>query len=111
MIHIHVHDGARLLAPMITNPTIIAEEHMHASMDGVAKKKILSHLHDVGVHRAVHDHPGPPPELGVRRNVDEDRLLVLHEGVDDESSVLEHLGAMAMATATAMAEWQRLRQK
>lgn len=50
-----------------------------------------SHFHDVGVDRAVHYYPCASPQLRVRRDVNEDRLLILYQGVYDQSSILENL--------------------
>mmetsp|Transcript_3232 Transcript_3232/g.4717 ORF Transcript_3232/g.4717 Transcript_3232/m.4717 type:complete len:1056 (-) Transcript_3232:3720-6887(-) len=73
---------------------------LHAELDGrrpvglqhTAPRMIGSvHLHGGRVDLGIHHHPGPTTHLSVGWDVDKDRLLVLHKGVDDHGPELEHL--------------------
>mmetsp|Transcript_23599 Transcript_23599/g.57152 ORF Transcript_23599/g.57152 Transcript_23599/m.57152 type:complete len:394 (+) Transcript_23599:556-1737(+) len=59
--------------------------------NATARLLVRVHLHVGRVDRRVDHHPGAPAQLPSRRDVDEDGLLVLAEGVDDLGAELEDL--------------------
>ena len=68
--------------------------HLHDAgglQNASTRVQVRVHLHLLRVDGWVNDHPGAAPQLAVLGDVDEDGVLVLHQGVHDHGAELQDL--------------------